>query len=522
MTIPHTPRRQHQRIGALLGWRLALTVSSAGAYALAFPPVGLSWLAFVGIAPFFVALRGASARLAATLGVLWGLLAAIGLGVWFPESVSTYFDRSLLFGGIALVAVALTMVSPYTAAFALLARAFDRHPGSASLLLVSCSWTLCEALRGRLLSLPGVSLANPWGLVGYSQVGSESVAQVLSLAGVYGLGFVVVACNAGIAGALAPGATGRRATLAALGLLPTLGAWGYGWSTRATETEPASVVAVVQGDIEIGTQWRADLYGAHLAHYLRLTAEAFDPSVEVVFWPESAMTFFLDEEPVYRESIGRALAGAELIAGGPSRERGPDGTRYRNTVWRMGPDGEIRGRYDKQRLLPFAETAPRSFAELQNRTFDGVRTFVPGRGDGILPTVVGRAGIAVCNEAMLPEVVAQRVANGAEYLVNPTNDTWISHPQYVELQFEIARARAIEQSRYLVRASTSGPSAVIDPRGRVVSRVDPGAAGVLKGTIAARSARTLYSRFGDWFPLACSLAIAFGIARGVVASREST
>src|SRR5262249_47755644 len=142
---------------------------------------------------------------------------------------------------------------------------------------------------------------------------------------------------------------------------------------------------------------------------------------------------------------------------------------YWNSIFLLAASGEIRGRYDKEYLVPFAEYFPLGGIDVLRRRFERVRTFVPGLPRPPLPTIAGPAGVLTCNEAMLPEIAGRRVAAGATYLVNPSNDSWLADPQYSAQQLDIVTMRAIEQRRYLVRASTSGPSAIIDPYGRIAA-----------------------------------------------------
>jgi len=112
---------------------------------------------------------------------------------------------------------------------------------------------------------------------------------------------------------------------------------------------------------------------------------------------------------------------------------------------------------------------------------------------------------------MLPEVVARRVAEGAAVLVNPSNDTWIPEARFAELQLDIVTLRAVEQRRWLVRASTSGPSAIVDPWGRVTARTGIDERATLAGTIRPRQDGTLYGRLGD-APAAIGLLVAAAVA----------
>jgi apolipoprotein N-acyltransferase len=239
----------------------------------------------------------------------------------------------------------------------------------------------------------------------------------------------------------------------------------------------------------------------------------------VIVWPESAISFFLEAEPLYRGAIARVLraGNVELLAGAPGRGGEPQ-TPIFNSVFVMTPEGNVTARYDKEILIPFSEFYPFQSDELTQRRVDGARTFSPGASDAApLDTRLGRAGLLVCNEAMLPEVAGARVRAGAEILVSPSNDSWIAGEGFAEQVLAIVGLRAIEQRRYLVRASTSGPSAVVDPWGRVRVRTPVNRQAVLLGGVRPEREITPYARFGDAFAFGCALVVAAALLRGAIA-----
>jgi len=134
-----------------------------------------------------------------------------------------------------------------------------------------------------------------------------------------------------------------------------------------------------------------------------------------------------------------------------------------------------------------------------------VREFSPGAPGPPLPTVAGRAGVLICNEAMFPQPAAARVAAGADYLVSPANDSWLGDAKFSEQAFDMAILRAVEQRRYLVRTSTAGPSAIIDPFGRVVVRSAPFTRTWISGGVRRATTRTVYHRVGDLFGTLCAV-----------------
>jgi apolipoprotein N-acyltransferase len=517
-----------RRAAASLAGRFALVVASAALVGLAFPPSRARWLAWVALTPFLLALRGTSWRAAFALGWTWSVLMAWSVGQWMPDAIETYYHQTRAVGYGFFLLVATLMVAPYHTAFALVCRVLVRHRSAWLPLWVACAWVASELGRGRLLTGTSFFIGNPWALLGYSQVGSDALVQIASVAGVYGISFAIAAVNAGVVevlAALRPGAArGSRlaaARAAAAAALPALAALAYGHASLASAPPAGAIppdatrIALIQGNVSVGSRWRSDDYGRNLELYLRMTLEALQRSrPPLVFWPESAMTFFFESEPLYRAAIARVTApfDAELVAGAPRAVEDGAGARYWNSVYLVAPRGEIRARYDKRYLVPFGEYFPLGTVAFLRRRFGPAREFTPGEEAPLLPTRAGAAGVVTCNEAMLPEVVRERIAAGAEILVNPSNDTWVPGEKFAALQFDIVTLRAVEARRTLVRVSTSGPSAIVDPWGRVLARTDAFSRAVLEHAIAPRRDVSLYARLGDAFAFGCLLVTAAALA----------
>ncbi len=500
---------------------LALTAISGTLYGLAFPTASWHLVAWVVLVPFFLALRRATLGRALILGWLWTMTAAYAVGNWFPHSVANYYEQPLLVGIGFFVFVASFMAAPAFMAFAAVYRLLVRRPGRLLPFAVAATWVAVELARARLVG-------NPWALFGYSQMGRERLMQIADATSVYGVSFLLVAVNAALAELVAAVSTrsprdravapsSRRAVSqplagVALAFALVVAALAYGqYRLVTTEITPASVrpirVAMVQANLDVGTQWREEFYGRNVDEYLRLTHAALrDSRAEIVFWPENALTFFLEDEPLYRTAIARVLepAGAQLVTGGPRVEHGAAPVYY-NSVFLLADDGSIVASYDKQRLVPFAEYFPVHALDFLRREFAHARELTPGSERPPLPTSAGPAGVTICNEAMFPEIAAARVRAGAVFFVDPAHDTWLT-PKFSAQQFDIVRLRTVEERRYLVRASTSGPSAIVDPLGRVVAHTDFFVRDTLGGTIWPSTVVTPYARIGDAFAYACVLA----------------
>ncbi len=281
---------------------------------------------------------------------------------------------------------------------------------------------------------------------------------------------------------------------------------------------------VVQGDIDFREQWRLSMHAANLERYLGLTRSALAQApADVVVWPENAVTFYLDEDATMRREIADVLlpASAMLVVGGPRIAR-REPPLFRNSAFVLAADAATHGYYDKQRLLPFAEYQPLAAVDFMTRGFDGVREFSPGPASGALLDGHGLGiGVVICNEALFAEPARERVDAGARVLLALTNDSWVGEPKFAEQAFESAVLRAVEQRRWLVRSSTSGPSAIVDPAGRIVARTPLGWAGALRGRVAPRADRTFYARTGDAFAWLCVLAVAIDTAMRLRRSRDT-
>jgi apolipoprotein N-acyltransferase len=504
-------------MGLLVG--VAATALSALLYGLAFPPLEWRAVAFVALAPFLVAVRRLGRRDALFCAFLWAELASLFVARALPDAVETYFLQPRWLAWAFAIGVWGLTGSVYYVGFAAALRGAAALPAPLQPLLAAAAWVAFELARGRLLGELGWFVSNPWALAGYSQAGGGALVQVASVTGVYGVSFVLVAASGALAELwLARGAPLRtRAGIVAAGALPALAAFAFGAAALRTADAsdgPGVRVALVQADVDLGSRYRPELYGQNLDAYLDLTLDAIEQvRPAVVFWPEAALTFHLDEEPLFRETIARVLAAgdAQLVTGGPWGVPG-EAPLYTNSVFVLDPDGRAGGRYDKQVLVPFAEFTPLGGVELVRRSFGRMRVFSHGERAAPLPTRAGRAGILVCNEAMLPELAARRVRDGAELLVNPSNDSWIAHRNWSRLAFQMALLRAIEQRRWLVRVSTSGPSAIVDPWGRVQIESEPRSRAVIAGKLRAREALSLYARAGDAFALGCAAFVGLALA----------
>jgi len=462
-----------------------LSTLSGLAYAAGFPPVSWPVAPWLALTPLLVACAALSPARAALAGMCWAVTAAVGVAGFLPTMLSGYFGLATLpswLGAVAIVAILHgVFVSAYAAWVSWLARRRAANP-----LLLAGGWLACEVARAT-----GV-LGSPWALAAYSQVRWTPVIQIADLAGPYGLGLLIAGVNACAAAWLVPALRGRRPRLAtsivAAALAATLlyGHWRLGQTFADGDAVP---VTVVQGGAPAADRSQR---AARLDRYVALTTSETDAGRGLIVWPESAVEDYLEEPTSTRDTVlGLTHGRPDLILGGPSYEPSASGTRYHNSAYLIR-GGRIAGRYDKHRLVPFAEDDRLSWL-VGRRDI----TYTPGPGAFVLPATALRAGILVCVEGMFPYLARQAADQGSDVLVNLSNDAWFGDAAPARHQLEIATLRAVENRRYLVRAAATGFSAVVDPSGRVLTTSDFGTTQVLHATVRASHVRTPYQRWGD-------------------------
>jgi apolipoprotein N-acyltransferase len=490
-------------------------------YARACPPVGEWWLAWAAPALLLVPARRLSVGGALGVGVLFGMLIGAAITSWALPATLVYFDADrIAASSFVLLVWLLCSGLPYgllTAAYAAAARRVPRAtlPLVAAVLLV-----LCEMLRAN----PWLGM--PWELLAHSQWQNLRLLQVADLGGMYAVSFVVALVSVAVGELIAglrdgerPAHAWRRLVLPCALLAAVL---LYGESSRRLDAASREVgahdaarVTVVQGNVANAFRWRRALFERALAAYARLTdgATGAGRAADLVVWPENAVGFYLDGEPQMRAQIGAvaARAGGALLLGAP---RSGDAGYVHNSAYVLDQDGDVRGSYDKRRLVPFAEYDP--LAAGAPAADAGELRYAAGGTPGVLDAAGLRLGTLICYEILFPELVRDTVRNGADVLVNLSNDAWLSGEEGGAPQQHLSMAvfRAIETRRFLIRAASSGISGFVTPYGEAFALLPIGAAGATTADVAPRRELTVYVRWGETWVLVLAAAVVAAVLRG--------
>ena len=504
-------------------WIRGLAVlASAGMYCLAFPPWNLSLLAWVALVPLLLALRGLAGARAAGWGFVWGTAVLSGIGYWVPGALAYYWQQPYWFGFLFALGVAVVFMGQYFAVFGLAcARVESQWGGWSRPWLIAALYVSCELARAKLLT------GHPWLLLGYALVPHVACIQIAELGGVYLLSFALALTSAFVAESIASdGSPTTRARPLLAAVLVAASVWTYGRVRLSLllPSEPSVPVMVVQGDIDLGSAWQGQFYYRGLEEYLQLTANgAPGTHPRLVVWPEAAVTFFLEKEDMYRSAIARVLKSrdADLILGGPHAVESGETPRFFNSAFYLTPDGRIESRYDKVHLLPFAEYFPLRTIQFLRRRFEHVRYFTAAEEPALLHTRFGDVATLICFEAIFPEVVRQQTAAGASLMVNLSNDGWFGPTAGPDQHLMMVALRAVESRLWIVRATTTGVSAIIDPYGRITTRTSPFEPATMDGRVVPMQVTTPYERFGDVFAVFCvAVALAAVVGRAKFGRRS--
>ena len=472
---------------------LAFLAGAAGV--LAFAPFSQGWIAPLSLAVLFWLWQEAAPSRAFLLGWAWGV-GFMGFGVfWLHHSIAQ-------FGGVNLpLAVLITLLFAVSLAlfYGLAGWLANRFiaPGWRRLLAYPALWVLLEWARSWLFT------GFTWLSLGYSQIDTP-LAGYAPLLGVYGVG-LLVALSASLL------LRGRWWLV----LLPLL--WAGGWLLQQQQWsrpdgEPIAV-ALVQPNIPQAIKWRPEQFQPTLSLLMELTRQS--AGAKLVIWPETAVPAFSDRvETSVLEPLHRLFSREErtLLLGIAVRE---EESRYHNALLSLGSSG--RARYYKRHLVPFGEYMPLKplLGPLIEVLAIPMSDFTPGAEGKPLIELAGHpAGASICYEDTFGNEVARALPQAA-FLVNVSNDAWFGDSLAPHQHLEMARMRALETGRWMLRATNTGISAIIDERGRVQARLPQFQRGVVQGLVEPRQGATPYSRWPDWpaVLLALLMLLAAGLQR---------
>jgi apolipoprotein N-acyltransferase len=484
-----------------------------------FPKLNLHPLVWIASLPLLLVLAGESSPWRAfAWAYLSGAIFLAGSCYWFVAVTRQYGGLSLSLALTALLAF-VVVFSVFFGAFGLVVGVAARRSPALALLLSPFAWVAMELARAHLIT------GFPWDLLGYG-VHFAGLRQIACVTGVYGLSFLAASTSALGAWAFLRWRTRwPRLALGGWVALLVIGNWAL---APPVPTKGLNLALLVQPNVPLdeaaAVVWAPWLNPANLNQLVNMSLGALSAEERtagvaldekgqqravappVIIWAENPAPFYFTRDQVFRNAVERMArqAGAYVVvntvialAGGHSE--------ITNSAVVVDPAGREILQYDKIHLVPFGEYVPSwAFPDKIGKITAEVGNFVPGTSYRVAPTPEGAIGVFICYEDIFPQLVRRIALAGAQVMVNISNDTWYGDSPAAFQHLEMARLRAIENRRYLLRATNDGITALIDPYGRVEKQIARHRATVLPANFSYRRDETFYTRRGDVFAWLCT------------------
>ncbi len=467
--------------------KLLLSLGAGALLPLAFAPFDFSFLAFLCLAGLFVGLRNATPRSALLTTFGFGITSFLGGTYWTFISVHEFGGAPLALSALAMLGLVFVLAMFAALAAWLFVRWLPTQGLQGWLGTLPAMWVLAEWGRGWMLTGFG------WLSVGYSQTDTwlMSWAPVL---GLHGVSYAVaLTAGAGLAVVLCRGR--QRWVAASVIVVIWGGAWLVdGWRWTSPKGDLVSV-ALAQGAITQDKKWQPDQYQPTLDLYRQLSLQA--AGSDLILWPEVAIPNVYAGVQDYLQGVQQSLqpSGSTAVLG--ILYRGQGSREPQNAVVALTDPPQF---YVKRHLVPFGEYFPvpqfaREWLRLLDLPYTDLRSGVP---DQPLLEVGGElVAVTICYEDVfgaeqLPFFPA------ASLIVNVSNDAWFGDSISADQHLQIARMRAAEVGRYVLRSTNTGISAVIDPYGRIVKRAPQFEPALLTDTVQGFTGSTPYVSWGNY------------------------
>jgi apolipoprotein N-acyltransferase len=452
----------------------------------------LAWAAWVPLIIFIFYCRSAARAFAG--GWIAAAIQLFILLIWIPPVLARYGGLSAVLAWVAY-GLAVSLLACFPAVACAATKILMVRGGNPFLMILPVVWVALEWAQS-VFPFGGF----PWLLAGYSQTGFLPLIQIADITGIYGVSFLILWTNAAIAFLLLRAsrrACWAPALAAAIALAVSLAYGGYSLR-RWGNAQPSFRAAMLQGNLSFDDP-EAALIEKFREGYPRM-ADGLKTKPDLLVLPESPTPVLFQFDTSYRRELDRLAARFPLgmvFNNIDCRESGGENQNF-NSAFFLDGNGSLKGVYDKIHLVPFGEYIPvkRLFFFAETISKD-VGEFQAGRDFRIIDIGNHPSNAIICFEAAFPGLVRRFVEKGSQVIVNLTNDGWYGRSAAPYQHLAIARWRAVENRRYLLRAANSGFSAIIEPTGRVQSVTGLMQEGICEGRFAFLSEKTIYTRYGD-------------------------
>jgi apolipoprotein N-acyltransferase len=491
----------------------------------------IAWFALI---PFLAALllttrNGTPLNLKQTalLGYVCGILWYAGNCYWIYQTMNIYggMPKPVALGVLILFSLYIGLYHSLLATLLALVHR-SRFGIHGALLVTPFAWVAVELARGRITGFP-------WDLLGVSQVDNLLLTRIAPFAGVMSLSFILAAVNACFTAAIFTRGKKRILLFASAAVIALILQSGTPFSRHAFADTTDQLAILMQDNIEVGKMATPQDYLApddeirlfsqlseHPTTYSTLTQPT------VVIWPEAPADLY-SFDPYFLQQLGRLTRS--LNVPGIIGTLGVDRTNLNqrgyfkyDSASLFDPDGAFRGRYDKVHLVPWGEYVPFKafFGFFVTKLTKDAGDMDPGTQRTVFDSAGHRYGIFICYESIFGDEIRQFTLNGAQVLVNISDDGWYGDTGAPWQHLNMTRMRAIENRRWLLLDANTGVTTSIDPLGRTVAQAPRHTRGAYAFPFAFASGLTFYTRHGDWFAWLCALVTLASIAAATLLSND--
>ena len=486
-----------------------LAATSGILWVLTFPRFNFEALAWFAFIPLLSAIETKTPQRSALLGFVFGMVFyTCGLN-WVNNTLINYGNLPTIVSYMVLGLLA-AYLSFYTALFSYLIRRIAKENRGLFFLLAPVLWTSLEYLRSTHAEF-GFS----WLGLGYSQFQTLPVIQMAEITGVYGVSWLIMLINVGLYLAWKtwqePGRMGQRYLLVTLLVFACW--WGYGrisMDRLSAEKSSPVKVGLIQGNVEQFMKWNPVYQKLVLSKYRDLTLKAAQSNPDLIVWPETAVPFYYNQHPAGTEFINKLAKETQtpLLFGSPHKISKDGNIIHFNSAYLVSEIGATQNRYDKIHLVPFGEFVPfRKVLFFVEKMVEMIGDFGRGKEATVFEVAGHKAGVSICYELIFPDLIRQSVKNGADFLINITNDAWFGKSPASYQHMSMGALRAVENRVPIVRAANTGVSGTIDASGALRDETELFVEAAQITQITPRQGGlTFYSSYGDVFSWLCLLA----------------
>ena len=511
--------------------RQLLAIFSGVVLTLAFPPYGLSVLAWIAFIPLLYSIEGS--RPLEVLGMTWlqQLVFGVTSGAWVFSTLHD-FSRLSITTSLIEFTILCSFLAAFGAAAVAIAEFISRRLSVPIVLTLPLAWVAGELLR------TVIPFSFPWNLLGYAAYRDIYVIQFAEFTGVYGISALIILVNLSVYEFLFGGRTvtaRRRMLLSSIAILSIALLYG---AMRVSQIDSAPAagslrVALISGGLPPAKAYTSRARVESFDLYRLNTQLTLRQHPDLVIWPECAAMFIFQPDDrysfamaadaAYRRSLVEFARDSEvpILFGALAFRQAHGVVTMLNRAYLLSRSGEVAGYYDKIKLVPFGEYLPMpQILARHMTTIAGIQNLSYGDRDSLFDIAGAKLGVRICYESIFPDLTRRATAAGADILVNISNDAWYGKIG-AEQALAMTAMRAVENKRPVIRVANQGFTATISPTGRIQIPIEFSTASGAVRDVSWPTGRTFYVRFGDIFAKASLALVAAGVVLAILSNFRS-